>query len=200
MKSAILAGGAATRFDGKPKGLEKVGGERILDRLIRSVQVASGSAPLLVANDDRAATWAEGLTVKKDLMPGCGALGGIYTALAESTEPVLIVAWDMPFIPGELLELLIKNAGEYDVYLPESLGPRGVEPLCGVYGPGATNPLLAALVDEDFRTDSFHDKVRVGSLPLDDVKRFGDPETIFFNVNSQSELEQAEELWRNKHA
>ncbi|MCZ6915174.1 MAG: molybdenum cofactor guanylyltransferase [Gemmatimonadetes bacterium] len=200
MKSAILAGGAATRFDGKPKGLEKVGGERILDRLIRSVQVASGSAPLLVANDDRAATWAEGLTVKKDLMPGCGALGGIYTALAESTEPVLIVAWDMPFIPGELLELLIKNAGEYDVYLPESLGPRGVEPLCGVYGPGATNPLLAALVDEDFRTDSFHDKVRVGSLPLDDVKRFGDPETIFFNVNSPSELEQAEELWRNKHA
>ncbi len=121
MKSAILAGGAATRFDGKPKGLEKVGGERILDHLIRAVRVASGSPPLLVANDDQAATWAEGLTVMKDLMPGCGALGGIYTALAESTEPVLIVAWDMPFIPAELLDVLIDNAGEYDVYLPVSL-------------------------------------------------------------------------------
>ena len=200
MKSAILAGGAATRFDGSPKGLEKVGGERILDRVIRAMQAATGSPPLLIANDDQAGTWAEGLTVRKDLMPGCGALGGIYTALADSEDPVLIVAWDMPFVPPELLEELVKNAGEYDVYLPESLGPRSVEPLCGIYGPGATAPLRTALVDEDFRTDSFHDKVRVGVLPLDDVKKYGDPETIFFNVNSSSELEQAEELWRNKHA
>ncbi len=199
MKSAILAGGTASRFDGKPKGLEKVGGERILDRLIQVVQVATGSPPLLIANDDEARTWAEGLTVTPDLMPGCGALGGVYTALADSDAPVLVVAWDMPFVPEELLEALVKNAGDYDVYLPESLGPKGVEPLCGVYGPGAAAPMRAALVDEDFRTDSFHDKVRVGSLALDEVKAFGDPEMLFFNVNSPSELEQAEELWR-KHA
>ena len=146
MKSAILAGGTASRFDGKPKGLEKVGGERILDRLIQVVQVATGSPPLLIANDDEARTWAEGLTVTPDLMPGCGALGGVYTALADSDAPVLVVAWDMPFVPEELLEALVKNAGDYDVYLPESLGPKGVEPLCGVYGPGAAAPMRAALV------------------------------------------------------
>lgn len=199
MRSAILAGGTASRFDGKPKGLEKVGGERILDRLIRAAQVATGNPPVLIANDSAASTWAEGLTVMPDLMPGCGALGGVYTALADSDEPVLVVAWDMPFVPEELMEALVQNAGDYDVFLPESLGPKGVEPLCGVYGPGATAPLRAALVDEDFRTDSFHDKVRVGSLPLDDVRAFGDPEKLFFNVNSPSELEQAEELWR-RHA
>ncbi|MDQ5839789.1 MAG: NTP transferase domain-containing protein, partial [Chloroflexota bacterium] len=35
VRGAILAGGGATRFGGKPKGLELVGGERILDRLVR---------------------------------------------------------------------------------------------------------------------------------------------------------------------
>ena len=34
VRGAILAGGGATRFDGRPKGLERVGGTRILDRLV----------------------------------------------------------------------------------------------------------------------------------------------------------------------
>ena len=49
MRSAILAGGHATRFGGKPKGLEKVGGERILDRVAQAVRAATGGSPPLRA-------------------------------------------------------------------------------------------------------------------------------------------------------
>ena len=50
MNGAIVAGGLATRFGGKPKGLEPVGGVRMLDRLVDAFVTACGGLPLLIAN------------------------------------------------------------------------------------------------------------------------------------------------------
>jgi molybdopterin-guanine dinucleotide biosynthesis protein A len=135
MRGAILAGGMATRFDGKPKGLEVVGGERILNRTADILKAVVGSPPLLVANAPDADTWYPGLEVTKDLLPERGSLGGIYTALAHGDGPVLLLAWGMPFVSRELLVALRDGSSGHDVFLPESRGPRGVEPLCGGYIP-----------------------------------------------------------------
>jgi molybdopterin-guanine dinucleotide biosynthesis protein A len=199
VRSAVLGGGAASRYDGRPKGLERVGGERILDRLVANLSAATGEAPVLIANATDAAQWAPGLRVVADRRPDCGSLGGIYTALTIGEGPVLLVAWDMPFVTTDLLQALVHGATDYDVFLPESGGPRGVEPLCGVYGPACTRPVTKQLDDEDLRAIGFHDAVRVGHLPLEVVSRFGDPETLFFNVNTPDDLAKAEDLWR-KHA
>jgi molybdopterin-guanine dinucleotide biosynthesis protein A len=137
--------------------------------------------------------------VVPDARPDCGSLGGIHAALTAGDGPVLLVAWDMPFLTVELLEALVGGAAEYDVFLPESGGPRSIEPMCGVYGPGCLEPVVRQLDDEDFRAIGFHDAVRVGHLPLEAVARFGDPATLFFNVNTPDDLARAEELWR-KHA
>lgn len=198
VRSAILAGGAAKRFSAKPKGLEKVGGERILDRVIRVLESAVEEPPLLVANADEAQSWVERLVVVKDLMPHCGSLGGIYTVVARSSHSVFIVAWDMPFLRVELLTALIDGASGFDVYLPESNGPLGFEPLCGVYRPECAEPIKAALRQEDLRTSSFHEHVRVGTLALADVKAFGDPDVLFFNVNAPDDLAKAEQLWKDQ--
>ena len=199
MRGAVLAGGGATRFGGKPKGLERVGGERILDRLVQALTAATGGPPVLVANAPNAAGWARGLRVVPDPRSDCGSLGGIYAALTAGDGPVLLVAWDMPFVSVELLEALAAGATGYDVFLPESGGRRGVEPFCGVYGPACVDPVARQLDDEDYRAIGFHDAVRVGRLPLETVSRFGDPAALFFNVNTPDDLVEAEELWR-KHA
>ncbi|MFB3070272.1 MAG: molybdenum cofactor guanylyltransferase [Gemmatimonadales bacterium] len=199
-RGAILAGGAASRFGGKAKGLETVGGERILDRVVRVVKEAVGELPLLVANADDAHEWIEGAVVAKDVIPNCGTLGGIYSAVAHSQHPVLITAWDMPFVNLELLKAVIAGASAFDVFLPESNGPLGFEPLCGVYSPACAEPIKAALDDEDFRSTSFHEHVRVSTLPLSDVRTFGDPDMLFFNVNSPSDVAKAEQLWQTQSA
>ena len=98
MRGAILAGGQASRFDGKPKGLERVGGDRILDRLVASMRIATGELPLLVANAEDAGSWRDDLKVVQDPRPDCGSLGGIYAAVSAGDGPVLVVAWDMPFV------------------------------------------------------------------------------------------------------
>ena len=198
MRGAVLAGGAASRYGGAPKGLLAVGGRRILDRVIAVVQAVTGAPPLLIANAPGAASWRPDLKTIPDARPGLGSLGGIYTAVTAGVAPVLCVAWDMPFVPEGLLRALIDgaSAGNYDAFLPESSGRRGLEPLCAVYGPACGPAIAQRLAQGDLRAISFHADVRVGILSLAEVKSFGDPDELFFNVNTPDDLARAEALWR----
>jgi molybdopterin-guanine dinucleotide biosynthesis protein A len=199
VRGAILAGGGATRFGGKPKGLELVGGERILDRLVRTLEAALGERPLLVANAPEAPEWRPDLQTVSDVRPGLGALGGIYTAVVESPAPVVCVAWDMPFVSESLVQSLAEGLGKADAVLPQSDGRRGVEPLCAAYGPACREAIAASLAENDLRAIAFHSRIRVSILPLDQVRAFADPDVLFFNVNTADDLARAEELWR-QHA
>lgn len=198
MRGAVLAGGGARRYGGLPKGLLTVGGGRILDHVAGAVQTVTAAPPVLIANAPDAASWRPDLRTIPDSRPGFGSLGGIYTAVTAGPEPVLCVAWDMPFVPEALLSALVAGAagGGYDAFLPESSGRRGLEPLCAVYGP-ACAPAIARRLDQgDLRAISFHADVRVGILSLAEVKAFGDPDELFFNVNTPADLARAEALSR----
>src|SRR5579871_3471394 len=115
---AIIAGGRATRFGGAAKGLELVGGIRMIDRVAAALRESCGEL-IVVANDPAAAGWIPGARVIADVRPGFGALGGVHAALqkaasapgASRAAAVTVVAWDSPFIPGALLRAL-REAGE----------------------------------------------------------------------------------------
>jgi molybdopterin-guanine dinucleotide biosynthesis protein A len=198
VRGAILAGGGATRFGGRPKGLEMVGGERILDRLARVMTDALGEPPLLVANAPDAAAWRPDLRTVSDSQPGFGALGGIYTAVLNAPAPVVCVAWDMPFVSKALLEALAEGLASYDAVLPESGGRRGIEPLCAAYGPACAGAIAASLEQGDLRAIGFHRRIRVGTLSPDRVAALADPELVFFNVNTADDLTRADQLWRQR--
>src|SRR5581483_2051690 len=138
------------------KGLERVGGARILDRLVAVFVEALGAEPLLVANAPDAAGWRPGLRVVADVRPGAGSLGGIYTAILEAPAPVVCVAWDMPFVTAGLVRALARGLAGYDAYLPQSDGRRGVEPLCAGYGPACAPAIAARLAAGDYRAIGFH--------------------------------------------
>jgi len=194
VNAAILAGGQATRYSGVPKGLLHVGGRRILDRLVTACQEAFGAAPLLVANAPEAPGWRPDLRVVRDRRPGAGTLGGLYTALLEAPAPVICLAWDMPFVPSRLLQRLAQGLADHDVVLPASDSRRGVEPLCAAYGPACVTPVERCLEAGDFRAVAFHHAGRLGILPVEALRPYGDPERLFFNVNTPEDLARADEL------
>jgi molybdopterin-guanine dinucleotide biosynthesis protein A len=198
VRGVVLAGGGATRYGGRPKGLEEVGGRRILDRLVDEMTIAFGTRPLLVANAPGAATWRDDLDVVADLRPGLGALGGLFTAVCLGPAPVVVAAWDMPFVTSGLLAALAAGLADADACLPESGGRRGVEPLCAAYGPACRPAIERALDEGDLRAIGFHRHIRVGILPLAEVRRFGDPATLFLNVNTPDELALAEAAWQGR--
>ena len=196
MRGAVLAGGAARRYGGRPKGLVELGGRRILDRVVDAVSGVTGAPPLLVANAPDGPGWRPDLRTVPDVRPGCGSLGGIYTAVVSGTGPVLCIAWDMPFVTPGLLRALVDGSAGYDAFLPESDGKRGVEPLCAVYGPACAPAIERRLALGDLKAIGFHPEVKVGTLPLERVGEFGEPDVLFLNVNTPEDLERAEAVWR----
>jgi molybdopterin-guanine dinucleotide biosynthesis protein A len=192
MRGVILAGGAASRFGGQPKGLTRIDGVRILDRVSAACLEAFGRAPLLIANAPDAATWAPELEVVADLVSGAGPLGGLLTAVECGPAPVVVVAWDMPFVTASLLRRLGIGLEQADVCVPESDGPRGFEPLCAAYGAACGPPIRAALARGDHRMAAFHAGLRISRLPRDEVARSGDPQQLFRNINTPDDLAQAQ--------
>jgi molybdopterin-guanine dinucleotide biosynthesis protein A len=82
--------------------------------------------------------------------------------------------------------------------LPQSEGRRGVEPLCAAYGPACGDAIAASLSAGDLRAIGFHDRIRVGILPLEQVRTLADPNLLFFNVNTADDLARADQLWRRR--
>ena len=194
----ILAGGGATRYGGLPKGLERVGGERIVDRVVNALGAVTDDL-LLIANDPGAAAWLPGVRVATDVRPGEGALGGLHAALTHAHGDIVLVAWDMPFVSAALLAALRARGARdgADAVLPESDGSRrGVEPLCAWYASTCLPAVTAALEAGDRRVIAFHDAVRTVRIGIDEVRAFGDPSRLFANVNAPAELAWAEGIAR----
>ena len=182
----VLAGGQATRFGGQPKGLELIRGVRIIDRVVAALRTVSDDL-LLVANDPAADRWLPGVRTVADVRPGCGSLGGIYSALVHARSPVIVVAWDMPFVTASLLAPLLAHDAEGVVY--ESGSRRGVEPMCAYYRPSCIEPIEQRINTGDLHVVGFFESVRVVRLPPP-----ADPDETFMNVNTPSDLALAEGL------
>lgn len=191
----ILAGGASSRF-GAPKGLARVGGTRIVDRVADAVRGATTEL-LLVANDPAADGWLPGVPRIADARPGGGGLSGVHAALAHSGRPVVVVAWDMPFVSAPLLRALWRRceaAGAWACY-PESDSPVGMEPFCACYTPACLAPLEAALAAGRVGGAEFARALpRVAWFARPETRALGDPARLLLGVNTPADLARAEAL------
>jgi molybdopterin-guanine dinucleotide biosynthesis protein A len=183
---------------GAPKGLEIVGTQRVIDRVASALQQVCGKV-ILAANDTAATAWLPGVRVVADLHRGAGGLAGVEAALAHSGS-VLVVAWDMPFVPAPLLEELVRVAETEGaaVALPQSDSPYGFEPFCAFYDARVLPALTAFLKGGGGAARDFLARIdAVRRIALRDVAAFGDPETMFLSVNTPEELERARTIAAN---
>lgn len=190
---AIIAGGASTRY-GSPKALARVGGRRIVDRVADALRAACGAVIAIV--NDAALAQQIGLPHRGDVLRDIGALAGVHAALAWAREldadGIIAVGCDMPFVSAELLHALLQHGYSADVVVPESAGPRGVEPLCAYYALACLPAIEHAVARGDHRMIGFFADVRVLRVPLEEVRRWGDPALLFRNINSPADLADAE--------
>ncbi len=160
---------------------------RILDRVATALAGACDDL-LLLANAREAAEWLPGVRVAADVLPGLGSLGGLHAALAHSPGAVVVVAWDMPFVPSALLRAL-RAAGEgrgAAAVVPE--GDAGAEPLCAYYSSPCRAAAERLLGAGERRARALGEAVGALRMPRDEVARYGDPSLVFRGVNTRSEL------------
>ncbi|MBI2796261.1 MAG: molybdenum cofactor guanylyltransferase [Gemmatimonadetes bacterium] len=192
---AVLAGGAGSRLGGIAKGLLDVGGRRMIDHVALALEAAADRV-LIVANDDGAGDWRPGTPVIGDVQTGLGAAGGLHAALrAAGGDDLLVVAWDMPFVPATLLRALRERAATADAAVCARAGSRWeVEPLCACYRPSCLAALERRLDAGDARAGAWLDDVRVAILDRAALSRFGDPEVLLMDVDTEAELADARRL------
>jgi molybdopterin-guanine dinucleotide biosynthesis protein A len=193
----VMAGGRNTRY-GSLKAFEFVGGERIIDR-VRDALSRVADDIVIIANDPASYAAME-LPMRPDAVEDAGPLGGLLTALrwAEELEyeGAVVVACDMPFASGNLLQDMVAMASRenVEVVIPTSAGPRGLEPLCAYYSTLCIEPIEHAIARGDHRMIGFHELVRVAT-----IEPGGDLTALFMNVNTPEDLETARSIaarWR----
>lgn len=98
-RGLILAGGGATRLDGRDKALIPLGDQPLLAHV--RARLAPQVDTVVLSSNASAETYANfGLTVIPDLLPGVGPLAGVHAAAsAWPDEAIVSVAVDLPFLP-----------------------------------------------------------------------------------------------------
>ncbi|HET8539517.1 MAG TPA: dipeptidase [Anaeromyxobacter sp.] len=141
---ALVAGGAAVRMGGTPKGLLRVGGQTIAARSVALFRRVFGRA-LVVAND--AAPYAGlGVPVIPDAIRGRGAPGGLHAALSAAETPwVFVAGCDMPFLDAGAIRSLAARRQGADAVLVRFRGH--LEPLHAFWS-RACLPVLERLLAE----------------------------------------------------
>ena len=193
----ILAGGMSRRL-GRNKALEPFQGETLIRRVIRRMsQVASNI--IVVANDhERVAELdlPDRVTPVIDEYPGKGSLGGIYTGLrAAPTEWAVFCACDMPFPSPSLYRALLSNRDSNDAVVPVVDGRP--EPIHAAYSRACLEPIRAKIAADRLKISGFFDDVSVHYFTEDRVRQI-DPDLLsFFNINTQQDLEKANQIAQN---
>jgi molybdopterin-guanine dinucleotide biosynthesis protein A len=151
---------------------------------------------LVISNDPDAADWIEDAEVAGDVLSGRASLIGIHAALVHAGTDVVVVAWDMPFVPDSLLDTLrLRLRGSVGAVIPT--GARGLEPACAAYSAGALPHIERRVKAGELKLANLADAIpNVDLMAVSEVARFGDPEVVFLNVNHPDDLERAEAIAR----
>jgi molybdopterin-guanine dinucleotide biosynthesis protein A len=187
---AIQAGGQSLRM-GREKALLDFQGQPLIQRVLKRVSYLADDI-FITANNQEKYQFLD-IRILPDIIPGIGALGGIFTALKYAKHPnVFVVACDLPFANPDLLSVclrrqLVTNA---DVVIPQS--KNGLEPLHAVYRRDTCLPAVEAAINTGKRrVISWHSDVNVHMIDQEEVSKFDPNGITFWNVNTPDEFQRA---------
>ena len=184
ISGAILARTNSRRL-GYRKPFLKAGGQTLIGRVLKIMRRFFDE--ILVVTDNTALfSGIGGVLAVQDLISGRGPLGGIYTGLKESSkEKVFFAGCDMPFLHVGLIDRILSatREGRFECIIP--YGPRGIEPLHGVYSKATLGVIENLLREEDFAIRRIFPRVSTKFIEAEP-----DELISFSNINTPEDLVQ----------
>ncbi len=189
----VQAGGGSARF-GRDKALVEFAGKTMLARTAELAQSVCRVVKIVAAEGKYPNPPAPLLG---DRWPGQGPLGGILTALQESTLRTsdsvwnLIVSCDMPFLTVEWLAYLCDRAQRSTAQVVVAQSANGLEPLCACW---STNS--EGVVRQTFDSGVRKVTEAIKRLPMELLdepvwKRFDTNGHLFWNMNTTADYDEA---------
>jgi len=190
---AIQAGGQSSRM-GEDKALKPFLKRPLIQRVVDRLNPIADE---IIVTTNRPEDYSFlNLRLFTDLKPGRGALGGLYTAIASASYPIVaVVACDMPFASATLIEtastLLVEE--EADVVIAKS--DEGYEPLHAVYRRETCLPAIESAIGADqWKVIAWFPTVKVRVLTPEELKESDPSGLAFWNVNTPEEFAKAEQI------
>jgi molybdenum cofactor guanylyltransferase len=191
---SVLAGGRSTRL-GRNKIVENIGKRSLIERVISRLASFQSTIIIVIAENSslpRITGYPE-VKIVRDIYPGKGSLGGIYTGLVNSNlQRNIVVAGDMPFLNLDLLRYMVGIAEGFDLVVPRIDGT--LEPLHAVYAKSCIAPIEKLIQKDDLKILDFYDTVKVRYVEREEVERYDPRHLSFFNINTEAELRAGVEL------
>ena len=196
MLTVVIQAGGESRRMGQDKALMPFLGKPLISRVLQ--RLAPIADEVIVTTNKPESYRFLGLPLHPDILPGRGALGGLYTALESARRSlVAVVACDMPFASPRLIEAMRSAliGAQADLAIPVTEGGR--EPFHAVYRrETCLPPILQALEAGKWRVDSWFEEVRLLPIPPEEARKYDPQRVCFWNVNTPEELQAAEALAR----
>jgi molybdenum cofactor guanylyltransferase len=191
----VLAGGKSTRL-GRNKVVEKIGKQSLLEKVISTLSTLNREIIVVIAenSDLPQLTQYPDIKIVRDIYPGKGSLGGVYTGLVTSKSFYnLIVACDMPFLNLDLIRHMINVADNVDAVIPKS-SDNNVEPLHGIYSKNCLDKIESQLDLNKLSILDLFPMVRVRYIEIPEIDLFDKHHLSFFNINTEHDLTIGNEL------
>jgi len=192
----ILAGGLARRMGGGDKGMIKIGGQTILERVLERL-TPQCSHIVINANGDPSRFGFTGLPVVPDDIPDfAGPLAGILAGLdwaavnSPQTEYVASAPGDCPFLPRNLFQRLEDARASESKPLACAKSGDWRHPVVGLWPVRLRGDLRHALMEENLHKIEIwtaRHGVAIAEWP-------DQPTDPFFNVNTPEDAARASEL------
>ncbi len=198
MSGVLLAGGKSSRFE-TDKALAEFEDEILIQRAVDLLKAVFDDVYVIVNPKDDY-SFLEGVDIYNDLIPDCGPMGGIYTALKKSnTEYNFVMACDMPCLNQQFLDLLLAQPKDYDILVP--IWEQKKEPLVAVYKKSCIPHFKKNLKEKTFKIINIYPDVKVKKLPEAKIRaNVSNPEYLFYNVNYKKDLAKIKEILAQKES
>ena len=174
----ILAGGKSSRM-GVDKAELTLDGKTFLEIQVRKLQLL-GAADIMISGKE---SDLPGTRSVRDLYPGCGPLGGLYSCFVSTSQKcALVLSVDVPLISSSTLEELLGThfRGGYDATILARDGR--IEPLIAVYNTDTAGLLAELIKNKKLAVRAFIDR-----LHYQLYSHNGSPDELF-NCNFPEDL------------
>lgn len=191
----VLIGGRSERM-GRPKALIELGGVPLWRRAVDSL--APHADNVIFLGNVPGFEPPPSYRLINDDPPGIGPLGGIVAGLEGSGyQHHLLLAVDYPLVSPEFLRALRDRGGEFETVC----GMQGgfVEPLLGYYHADCAPVIRRMLQEGDSRTHRLIGRVKNLVITEVEMLKIDPSKMTYFNVNTPSDLLEAEMRLRSGH-
>jgi molybdopterin-guanine dinucleotide biosynthesis protein A len=191
--SIVLAGGRSSRMRTN-KAFAEFKGQKLIENILDKVSRTFDEVILVTNDPENYFCYAnEGVRIVSDLIPRKGPLSGIHTGLyCAINDMVLAVPCDMPFLSMDFAVHMVDMVGDRDGVVPR-IGSF-FQPLFAAYSKRCLPVIEESLLTDRLKISDIYKSLDILYLDESHIRRFGDPEVLFYNVNSRDDLKYAEGL------